>query len=458
MNDYFSQLPPDLAEEAIAAERKKAIAMMLMKQFAGGVPPQPQGRILGKTSPLAMLANVGAQGLTQYQMGEADSQLSGIRRRGEEGLQQGISSISGAADPTSAIAQALASNDPRVRAYAQAARKTQQELAEKQRVDKLERDKLAETARGHTLEQVRAAAKAAADDGNTQVAQQILATGEIPAQYQSPARKPAEIGTVPGPDGTPMPSVTNFDIRGVPTTTVKAPGVTVNTGNTQQEKAADMAFGKESPGVLKEIKTSAQKAIQGLQASEQILNVLKNPAIVSGSFAEPRLFLAKVGETLGLRGPEGIAQTQKLISALANQTLEQVKRLTGAITEKERPFLAQAAAGEIDYSPETIRHLAEIAQVASHNELMDLYAQYNNTAALPGVGPNASMFPFPKGWRFQPNPETMEPQGPDSDRWRIKESASSGLPAAAPTGDPYKGKSELELQKMLDDLRRRGKK
>jgi hypothetical protein len=443
-----------------ADERKRMLALLMLKQLQQNQPSvqQPPGGynapgILGKLPLSAVLMNAGAQGLTQMDLASADRSIADRKQRMQQDYLKGVQSFSDSPDKEQAIAAALSNPNPLIRQMAEAQAKVMREQKEKE----------AERKQKAAIE----AAKLRGDFGDLPGAEQTLRDTTINPNAPLPAPKQPVFSENATSDGKKIPTMTNFNSKGVPTATMGGGGAETKveiTNDMRQEGEASKAFGKVSPEVLKEVRGSAQKAIQGLESSERILNVLKDPAVMTGSFAEPRLFAAKVGELLGFRGPEGIGQTQSLMSELANQTLAQVRRLPGAITEKERPFLEMAAAGKLDYTPEAMRRLAEIAQVASHNELMDLREQYNNTIQLPGVGQNAGMFPFPKGWRFQTNPETMEPQGPNSDRWRMKAGAlgqptpkpsSGGKPSTSkPIAQMTEAEKRAEIARLEAELRK----
>lgn len=437
-------MDPDDLEAAMLEQRQREIAMMLLKDLQGGVKMQDSGKILAKMPMKAVLMNSAAQGFAQSDIARADRNQAGRQKASQEEFLRGVEGFNSSPDKNQAIAQLMASKNPMLRAMAAEQAKIAREQAEKEAARRAEAAKEAAKLRG--------------EFGDLAGAETTLRDTNINPNRPVPSPRAPEFTEQITSDGKKLPSVTNYDLRGKATGAFGPAGTNVTVQNDlRQANAATEAFGKESPKVLREAREGAQKAIQGLESSERILDILKDPAVMTGSFAEPRLFVAKVGDLLGFRGPEGIGQTQSLMSELASQTLAQVRRLPGAITEKERPFLEMAAAGKLDYTPEAMRRLAEIAQVAAHNELMDLVGQYDSTAALPGVGENAKMFPFPRGWKFKPNPETMEPQGKDSDRWRMKPTAL-GQPGPRPAPGaklaPVKPLGQMTVEQKLEEIAR----
>lgn len=432
--------------ELMQAKRKQEIALALLKQLQGG-PPQPQQtRILAKTPLMSTLLHAGSQGMAANRLAEADAQIGEITKQQQQAYSQGASELMGSQDQRAAIAKALASSNPQLRALAAAQEKARREAEEK--------DRERQNSRANALLPVLGQNGMVTEAGN------IAASGQVPQGLTRPPVVPPRVDWIDDPNnpGKKIPHQVDTRLTGEQSGTLSGgPQVKIeNNLDNKQEGAAAKAFGAVGPEVLKEVRANAQKAISGLDSSQRLLDILKDPQVITGSFAEPRLLLEKIGNIAGFTGPNAIGQTQGLLSELANSTLEQVKRLPGAITEKERPFLQQAAAGSLDYTPEALQRLAEIAQITNHNALLSLQEQYNGAAAAPGVGANAGMYPFPKGWRFQPNEKTMEPQGSGSDYYRLKSGALAPKPPAgsAPKAKPLTDMSDEELQQRLRELQK----
>lgn len=428
--------------EVMAARRKQELAMALLKQLQGGAPQPQQTRILAKQSLGNVLMNTAAQSIAGDRVAEADKRMGDIAKQQQGVYSSGVTDLMNAPDKKAAIAKAMASNNPALRALAAAQEKARQDAEEK------------EAARQADL--AKAAAALHGEKGDTAGGLQALATRQINPNAVIPPAPAPQPGLVPGPNGEQLPFNINTNPKsGAQTGSYGSGGVKItnNMPGQQQETEAAKAFGKKSVEVLETTTKSAQSAIGKLQSAERIMDLVKNPAVISGALAEPRLGLAKLGELLGFQGEAAIGQTQGLLSELAAQTLANVGKLPGAITEKERPFLAQAAAGSLDYTPEAISHLARLAQVDSHNQLMYLKKQYDSAAATPGVGENSGMFPFPKGWRFQPDPTTMEETGNNTDLWRVKERNAPSAPGAAPAYKPLNQMTRAEKEAELKRLR-----
>ena len=185
------------------------------------------------------------------------------------------------------------------------------------------------------------------------------------------------------------------------------------------------------PEVLASAVDTVTKAQNGIQTGQQLMQLASSPEVLAGFASTPATFLASLSTKLGLTGPDAAAQTQALLSTMAGQTLNEVKRLPGAITEKERPFLEMAASGQIQFTPEVIQHLAGLSIAANNNALLDAMKQYSGTLAVPGAEVGAQMYPMPR-IQYSLDPELFGEQG-QTGRVRYNR-ALPGLPAAAGQG------------------------
>lgn len=441
--DLFAESP-----ELLAEKRKQQLAMALLEQLSKGAPQPEKTRILAKMPLAGVLMNTVGQHFARGDLRDADQRVAEISRGDKEKRLAEYSSATNelmtSPDKNAAIAKFLASGDPMVRALTQAELKAMREREAK------------------AAEQGNARANALmpvlGQHGMVPQAGEIARTGQVPQGLTPPPAVAPRVEWVDNPNkpGEKIPHQIDTTRTGQMSGTLGELGnkTNITLPGAKQTNAAEEAFGKKAPEVLENASKSAQSAIGKLQSAERILDLVKNPDVISGALAEPRLGLAKIGELLGFKSDVAISQTQSLLSELAAQTLANVGRLPGAITEKERPFLAQAAAGSLDYTPEAIAHLARLAQVDSHNQLMHLVKQYDNAAATPGVGANAGMYPFPKGWKFQPD-ANMEETGVETNLWRVKErnAAPAGKPAAAPAYKPLNQMTRAEKEAELKRLR-----
>lgn len=217
--------------------------------------------------------------------------------------------------------------------------------------------------------------------------------GPVQKLYEAP-REQWKDETIQGPTGPIL--VARNTLTNEPKAIDRTPKVSVsnNMGN-EGATAAEKELGKKVPEVLQKAQESFIQSQQALEGSQRLMELAKSPDLVTGFGAGVVTGLNALGAKLGFTGPDAAAQTQAAMAEMANNTLNQVKRLTGAITEKERPFLEMAASGKLDWEPETLRHLAGIAQAAAHNDIIQSYKQYQGAAGVPGASQGAAMYPLP---------------------------------------------------------------
>ena len=434
MADQFLQtLTPEAQAQYDAQEQKKKIAQMMLQQSMGGLKAQQVGDRVAAVSPLAHLANFATQLASQRNIDKAGERQGRIKQEGEQAYTSAIGDYMGQNGPSgdpAAIARLLTNPVPAVQQFG-TGEKTKMAAAAEKEAERL-------------LKAREAGAKIVGDYGDVPTALSILNNG-IPKEYKAPTMPDPEIRQLPGQNGQPGASYAlTTNRKGEKGIHNLGGGTNVSVTNqmpgAQFESAAAKSLGGKVPEVLETASTGAKKAIEALQSADRITELLKDPAVITGFGAGALGGLAGIGAQLGFQGNDRAAKTQSLLAEQASQTLSQVKRLPGAITEKERPFLEMAAAGKIDWTPEAIQRLADISRVTAHNDLLNFQKQYVGASSQPGAEAGSSMYPFPKGWKFEADPKKYEPQGPESDYYRYKETPSSIQPKAAPPTKATPGK------------------
>lgn len=108
---------------------------------------------------------------------------------------------------------------------------------------------------------------------------------------------------------------------------------------------------------------SARDAPERIDTSRRIRALIDSGAI-TGPAAAAKLALAKGMNLLGATPDESISRTQTLVSELARVTQEHIKSsgLGGGsgFSNADRDFLERARAGQIEYTPDALKYLAEL--------------------------------------------------------------------------------------------------
>jgi hypothetical protein len=411
----LANLPPDVQAQIASLLRQRGVSGQLM---SSAMTPTPNEVISGRVIPTGggqILAKLLSAYFGNRGMEKADEGIAGIRQKD---LEQYTAKASGlTSNPTrEALASALASGDPR---YAALASSIQKRNDEKLKTWAGTVDKIDATT----------AANAIRDDG-------------IP-MGSAPTPKQPVIDMVDDGAGGKTPMVKNYGTGGLVSGTIPAQTRVTQTLSPagKAEGAAAVATGGKIPEVVSGAAKTAAEALESVRASDRITELLNTEEVISGFAAEPRIGFAAFGKLMGWNDGEAAGRSQEMMSALANQTLASVKRLPGAITEKERPFLELASAGKIDFNPESLQRLADLAKLQGVHELKYARKQWSAGVAEPGAEANARLYPFPEIGAFTMDPNRFETVGgPDSDVWQRK-----ALPAKA--GAPKDRRAALEARK-----------
>lgn len=394
-------IPPEYAAELERIQKQRAIAQMLQKQAMGFEGAQQgRGRIMPKTSPLAWMANMG----TGYLANQADAAGAGKASEVQTRMLQ---------DQNSEVEALLKTPQP--------------EQYAKGQLGKFDRTrKLAEALLKRNDERVGKFADVTKDFDPSTAGTAAL-TGQLPAgnSYAPPPLKPSEFGTAP--DGATY--VRDFNRKNEGSTKFAPKGIVIDNAG---EKAADKAVGAKIPERFDELTKTAQAAMNTMESARRIQGIIQEPAVLTGFGAGAREGVASLGALLGLTGPDAAAKTQALLAEMAGQTLANVKKLPGAITEKERPFLELASSGRIEFTKEAIQRLADISLMANHNLLVQTRSDYESAAASKqgAASGAAEVWPFPKGWEFSADPAKYIETGKGTGRYRLRDLGNTPAPAA----------------------------
>jgi hypothetical protein len=180
----------------------------------------------------------------------------------------------------------------------------------------------------------------------------------------------------------------------------KGVNVTTNVDTTGNKEAL-----KKVGDVLESSRNAQIQSIQARQSSEQLLALAKDPEVITGFGAGPLGGLQALSAKLGFTGEDAAAKTQALVSTIAAQTLEASKELKGAISEKEKPFLEQAKAGSMNYTPQALQHLANLSMAVAHNTSIRARQQWESASRVTGANEIAKMYPQPELGSWEPGPE-----------------------------------------------------
>jgi hypothetical protein len=374
------QIPPDVQAQLQQYLQRQALSQAMAQRAFSQQPtqftPGPYSRAVPQGGLQALL-----QGLTGYlgtkQAQEAQQGAAGVMGNYQKTLAQQLAQLQ-----TGGFEAGLSSADPNVRTQAQAMQKR--------------RDEINKAAGGYM-----------SSGGDTRGAVNAV-VGGAPQNYTPPTPLSPVVSQQPGVNG-PITAVTNFDKHGIPTMNLDSRS-NVNVNNSG-ELATTAALGKEVPDVLKTRQKDATDAQESILNASKMIELARDPQILAGAGSTPALFLASIGARFGITGPDAATKTQELLALQAKQTLAASTILKGAISDKEKPFLEAASSGSVNWTPETIQHLAALSIAQNHNKLVQAVQSWKGAASMPGAEQGAAMFPLPpinynlpEGMDFQEKP------------------------------------------------------
>jgi len=217
--------------------------------------------------------------------------------------------------------------------------------------------------------------------------------GAVQKLYEAP-RETFKDETIQGPGGPIL--VARNTLTNEPKAIDRTPRINVETRlDNKGIPAAQEALGKKVPEVIQAAQEGVIRSQESIEAGKRLLELSQDPNLLSGFASGPLTGLASLGSRLGITGPEAATTTQAALAEMAKVTLANVKKLPGPLSEKELPFLKAATSGDMDWTPETLQHLAGLSIASAHNDLMQSYKQYQSAASIPGAEQARSMYPIP---------------------------------------------------------------
>jgi hypothetical protein len=141
-----------------------------------------------------------------------------------------------------------------------------------------------------------------------------------------------------------------------------------NITQTTEKKYGEVFAGKMADNDISKL-TTAEKAPQLAESANRIIDLVKQGNVFTGPIADVKLNIARGLNVLGADNNEKIANTELLIAATGQSTLDAIKSAglgTGqGFTDKDLKFLQGVAGGKIDFKPETLTELARLQHLAA---------------------------------------------------------------------------------------------
>lgn len=356
MGGLYDTLSPEYRLQMEEQEQKKALAKMLMQKSLQGPQIQQSGTHAAKISPWAMLANVGTGYFADKHQRDATSEQAKIQRTADDATQASVTGLLNAPNQEEALAQALASKDPRFAAVA----KVRQEA-------KVKKDEQEFKALQESLKLGVNAMSAGGDTTRAVQAAQNRTLGKDP--YLAPELKQPEVKFITGPDGKPIPQTTNYNLQGQGRVTLGASGTT-NTLTAETKLAGEegkLNLAREQKD-LTDMQETARTAQQNIATAQKVGNLLRDGAVAGGGGTVKQM-ARKVAQAFGVTVPE-TGFTDELRSRLGEALLKHAKAFGSNPTDRDARITSEIV-GNIDTDPMAIMHLQASISAKAHKDLED---------------------------------------------------------------------------------------
>jgi hypothetical protein len=226
----------------------------------------------------------------------------------------------------------------------------------------------------------------------------IPLTREGFAEFEALKQRPGEFERLLSQSGLSKTDQTALIQQRLRKEVTHAPATTVNV-------STEKKYGERFGGLIADRDAGKLDAAEGaprvIENSDRIMDILATGKVFTGTGANVRLQLAKALNLAGGTDTDRIANTEVLISSLANSTLGAIKSSNlGAgqgFTNADRDFLEKASAGQLTYDSASLRKLAELGRKAgvASIESWNSRVQQIPKSALEGLGISASPLPVP---------------------------------------------------------------
>lgn len=244
---------------------------------------------------------------------------------------------------------------------------------------------------------------------------------------------PTTVGTYAA---VPLPP----DVEAQKARVAKAGATSLNVGLSTERKYSEQFAGnvaKADEALL----SAAQNAPSAAENANRILTTLASGKAITGPLADVKLNIARALNVAGADNADMISKTESLVASMAENTLNAIKTSglgTGqGFTNKDLEFLEKAKSGNINFQPDTIRQLAELAHRAAEKtaEKWSNRVKQIPKSALEGTGVSTEPITVPK--RASSVTATARPSGVGPD-WTLMQDANGRKAWVSPDGKQHK--------------------
>jgi hypothetical protein len=204
----------------------------------------------------------------------------------------------------------------------------------------------------------------------------------------------------PGLGGAPTSVGTYADVA-LPKSVEEQKARIARAGASNITVSNEKTYGSKFAGLIADSDAAKLAAAEGAPAAaetaDRILNLLSTGNVITGTGANVRLQMAKALNLAGGNDSEKIANTEVLLSSLAETTMGAIKSSNlGAgqgFTNADRDFLEKAKAGQITYDAKSLARLADLSRKAAEKSAETWNKRVNQIPKSALEGPGVSLEP-----------------------------------------------------------------
>ena len=176
-----------------------------------------------------------------------------------------------------------------------------------------------------------------------------------------------DVVQIPGLGGAPKTVSTYADVP-LPAAVLAQKMAVAKAGASNITQSTEKKYGEQLAGKVADTDiaklTTAEKAPQLAESANRIIELVKQGNVFTGPVADVKLNIARALNVVGASNEEKIANTEALIAATGQSTLDSIKSAglgTGqGFTDKDLNFLKGIAGGTIQLTPQTLTRLATL--------------------------------------------------------------------------------------------------
>lgn len=223
----------------------------------------------------------------------------------------------------------------------------------------------------------------------------------------------------PGLGGAPKPVGTFADVP-LPAPVLAQKKDIARAGASNIIQSTEKKYGEKLAGNIADRDDAklgaAEKAPELAASANRIIDLVKQGNLFTGPIADVKLNIARALNVVGADNNEKIANTESLIAATGQSTLDAIKSAglgTGqGFTDKDLKFLQGIAGGTIDYTPQTLTRLATLQHQAATRSVQAWNTRFKDIpkSSVEGMGLRTApdVPPLSPSAMFARNPTTGE--------------------------------------------------